>query len=51
VYRYQGIAKTYEKFKRYFDFLKAKIIIIIMVKDCEVCIKPKTLQYKPFKEL
>src|SRR6266699_5320809 len=38
-------------FKRHFNFLKTKIIIIIVVKDCEIYIKTKTLQYKPYKEL
>ncbi len=50
-YKYQGIIKTYERFKRHFDFLKAKITIIIVVKDYEVYIKTKTLQYKSNKEL
>ncbi len=51
MYRYQRITKIYEKFKRYFDFLKAKIAIIIVVKDYEVYIKIKTSRYKLYKEL
>ncbi len=46
MYRYQGIAKTYEKFKRHFDFLEAKVAIIIVIKDYKVYVKTKTLQYK-----
>ena len=46
MYRYQGIVKTYKKFKRYFDFLKVKATIIIVVKDYEVYIKTKVSQYK-----
>ena len=51
IYRYQRIVKTYKKFKRYFDFLEAKIIIIIIIKDDKVYIRIKTLQYKSYKEL
>ncbi len=51
IYGYQGIANIYEKFKRYFNFLKVKVIIIIMVKDCKVYIKTKTLQYKSYRKL
>ena len=41
MYKYQGIVKTYEKFKRYFDFLKIKTTIITVVKDCKVYIRTK----------
>ncbi len=51
MYRYQKIVKTYEKFKRYFDFLRVKVAIIIIIKDCEVYVKTKVLRYKPYREL
>ncbi len=50
MYRYQGIAKTYEKFKKYFDFLKTKVTIINIVKDYEVYIRTKALRYKLYRE-
>ena len=51
MYKYQKIVKIYKRFKRYFDFLKVKTIITIIIKDYEVYIKTKTLQYKLYKEL
>ncbi len=51
MYKYQRIVKTYKKFKRYFDFLKVKVVIIIVVKDYEVYIKTKTSRYKSYKKL
>ncbi len=51
MYRYQGIIKIYERVKRQFDFLKAKVVIINMVKDYEVYVKTKVSQYKLYREL
>ena len=51
MYRYQRIVKIYKKFKRYFDFLKVKAIVIIVIRDYEVYIKMKTLQYKLYKKV
>ena len=45
------MVKIYKRFKRHFDFLRVKIIIIIVVKDYEVYIRTKTLRYKFYKEL
>ena len=49
-YRYQKIVKIYKKFKRYFDFLKAKVVIPTVIKDCKVYTKTKALQYKSYEE-
>ena len=51
LHNYQRIAKTYERFKRHFDFLRAKAAVTNVVKNCEVCAKSKALQYKPYREL
>ena len=51
IYKHQRIVKTYKKFKRHFDFSRAKTVIIIVVKDCKVYIKIKVSQYKFYKKL
>ena len=51
LYGYQRIIKTYERFKRHFDFLKNKSTVTNVVKNCEVYAKSKALKYKPYKEL
>jgi len=51
VYRHQGIYKTYKRFKRQFNFPGSKSVIINMVKDYEVCVRIKALQYKLYREL
>ncbi len=51
MYSYQRIVKIYEKFKRYFDFLRTKVIITIIIKDYKVYTKTKVSQYKSYKEL
>ncbi len=50
IYRYQEIIKIYERFKRQFDFLKTKVVIINIIKDCKVYIRMKALRYKPYGE-
>ncbi len=51
MYGYQGIAKTYKRFKRQFDFLRVKVVIITIVKDYKVYVKTKVLRYKLYGEL
>jgi hypothetical protein len=48
---HQGIAKTYERFKRHFDFPGSKAAITTMIKDCEVCARTKASRHKPYGEL
>ena len=50
MYKYQGIVKIYKRFKKHFDFLKIKVTIINIIKDCKIYIRTKALQYKSYKE-
>ncbi len=50
MYRHQRIIKTYERFKRQFDFSGTKAIVINIVKDCEVYTRTKALWYKLYRE-
>ncbi len=50
MYGHQKITKIYERFKRQFDFLRAKTAIINIVKDCKVYVRTKASQYKSYGE-
>ena len=43
-------SKIYKRFKRYFNFLRAKVTITTVVKDYKVYVRTKVSRYKLYKE-
>jgi hypothetical protein len=47
-YGYQGVTKTYERLRRYFDYPGIKKDVQNIIKKCEVCNRSKGSTHKPY---